>query len=486
MHRLWRRTILILLLVTVVAPSMALVSFADRASAATNATAGGRLPFWNEVIGSGELVTMTPDGSALLVLAPADRDVNPYRCAPLPELLLWRVALDGSSREPASDIGISGYGLVHFAIEGETVTWIEDCEHQAHLVRATIAADGVITDVEEPQRSVDIDDLFDGPGRPGLPAATGRNLPDGVEHMQVVYNEWLHHWEASLDGGGYLPLDAQTSEISNAIYDAGTETIYANAVDDCQQVAVVVSWSIGDSSYGLSPNEDFPICQTQREYRIHNLLHARTDLQWPQLSGHSQTNRTITEFVYGLRDEWLAGIDPELRKQERFSDLPDSGFELGYGISLLAPDVVSIRFEIFEMTWPGIYPKVLVRYLVIDTQTGEIIEPDEIVSSENLPALFTAFLDDLEAQDPEGPFSDMSLQRDAEADWYRWDAIGLRPEGLVIGMDRGELLPAAWSFTVDAVLPWSDIEHLVNANLIDRASAGVARSASPEYEVFGG
>jgi hypothetical protein len=157
-----RRTLVVAVAVAAFAASVSAWAPIGTATAAAGGDPGGvdyGHPSEPQVLGTGDLDAVTPDGTAVIVSDVDDRFSQPG-CEGLPSPVLFRVPLDGGEREPLrGDDGqpIQGHGEFWFlGAPGARVALLDDCEeYLGGILVAREATDGRLDQVVEVPEEAD-------------------------------------------------------------------------------------------------------------------------------------------------------------------------------------------------------------------------------------------------------------------------------------------------------------------------------------------
>lgn len=212
----------------------------------------------------------------------------------------------------------------------------------------------------------------------------------------------------------------------------------------------------------------------------HVVLHEEPAISatvaWPELLPDERLgfdaealNDAIEEFARSGVGPWLQNI--EIPTEDSDVDLDRSfgegTYELGYQVTLVSADLVSVHFDYYEYVCCRPYPNLGQRSLVVDLAASRIVDVGEFVDLTRLDELQRHWADALERDDPE--LGDFVLDHPSP---IRFTAMSLVPEGLELGTDRGEF--GAVVGPLRAVIPWDELGDLVDPVWRERARLGRA------------
>lgn len=197
---------------------------------------------------------------------------------------------------------------------------------------------------------------------------------------------------------------------------------------------------------------------------------ALSALRWPVLSEITSAgdleaiNDEIARFAQGLDDDWQANLTGQ-----NGSPAGESGFEVDYTVTLSSPDLFAVDFSYYSYVccWP--YPQLGHRSLVIDLETGRALALGDYLNTNRLDELAALVVESV-VEEFAMPDGSTEYLMDA-TDYMVWDAVTLRPDGIEVATDRGELLGAAVPPTV-TFFSWDQVAGVVWQGVVADASIG--------------
>lgn len=198
-------------------------------------------------------------------------------------------------------------------------------------------------------------------------------------------------------------------------------------------------------------------------------------VQWPVLTQTTadgdiaEINDAIAAFAQALDDGWATYL-----AEQDGSPAGESAFELDYSVTLSSPDLFSVDFTFYSYICCSPYPTIGHRSLVVDLEAGRVLTLGEYLNVKRLDELATMVVDSA-ISEFDMPAASAEYLMDATA-FMTWDAVALRPDGIEVATDRGELLGAAFPATV-TVFTWDELSGIVWQGVM--ADALIGRSLSP-------
>lgn len=178
-----------------------------------------------------------------------------------------------------------------------------------------------------------------------------------------------------------------------------------------------------------------------------------------------ELNRAVDDLVAAERAQWLAQVD-ELGQEQ--TSRPET-LEITSELTLWTGGLVSVRIDVFT-DWSGsAYPVWWSRAVIYDLDQEAVLTLDDLVSNGRQPLyqlVAAAVVADYDA--------DPGLLRPEDLDDA---AFALRPEGLEVSTGRGRFLASPYPGSV-SILPWAQLDGLIDPTLEARASAGIGESTA--------